>query len=296
MRTFLWSVFAILIMSTQSSDAQIGETFQQCEARYGSVVRLQTDGLKWFHKGGFLIAIHFYEGRADRIWYAKGTSNTAEVYNELSDSEIQSLLKRNSDDRQWIADDPMLPGKSWHLQDNSIYAQYTRSHNYLFVLTADSRNRLYEENRIDRVARTTAPSDQTSLTSSGLAQIYETREACAASLGEPVTIGGLVVSGKNGALFEKAGFRMGIDFYEDLVDEITYWRVGADKDNDHLPLSEDDIQLLLRTSAPGHTWTGPVRKSDGRRYWKSEDQTLGANYTDDSRSMLHIYTKDYLSR
>lgn len=89
---------------------------------------------------------------------------------------------------------------------------------------------------------------------------------------------------------------MGIDFYEDKVDEITYWRVGADKDNDHLPLSEDDIQLLLRTSAPGHTWTGPVRRSDGRRYWKSEDQTLGANYTDDSRSILHIYTKDYLSR
>ncbi len=157
MRTFLQSVFAILLMSTQSSHAQIGETLQQCEARYGSEIRRQTDGLKWFRQAGFVIVIHFYEGRADRIWYAKGTSNTADVYNELSDIEIQSLLKRNSGDRQWIAEDPMLPAKGWHLQDNSIYAQYTHLHNYLFVLTADSRNRLYEENRIDRVARTTAP-------------------------------------------------------------------------------------------------------------------------------------------
>ena len=100
-RTVLFFIIVFSFIGNQAI-ARIGETPKQCLKRYGKPYSTKVfpdikEVWNWYLKGGFDIRIFFYDGKAGVISFSKlGTSK------ELSENEIQTLLRANGGKRIWI--------------------------------------------------------------------------------------------------------------------------------------------------------------------------------------------------
>ena len=84
--------------------ARIGETYEQCVARYGTPIEpLKGEDAK-FQKAGLVIKITFLKGIAGSIWI----ENAAGEKYPLATEVIDVLLKANTTDGEWME----LPTKS----------------------------------------------------------------------------------------------------------------------------------------------------------------------------------------
>lgn len=116
------STLACAIVSTPAAQARIGETKDQCVARYGpvrstmpSVVMESDPEAALFDYGSFGVIVHFQKGLAWHISYAQAY---------ISDPDKQRLLKENSETGEWLPRRGELVGKIfvWNNRDAGMVA------------------------------------------------------------------------------------------------------------------------------------------------------------------------------
>ncbi len=100
MKTFF--LLSILLVIPALVSARIGETREQCEARYGKPAADEpadtTDTMH--HKAGYKVICTYYEGKCEKISFAHEKDATGRA-SPLSESEIMTLLQSNSGGKPW---------------------------------------------------------------------------------------------------------------------------------------------------------------------------------------------------
>lgn len=94
-------------------DARLGETFDQCVERYGSLIERQGSAKNpqlVFAKDGITVGINFLGGKAAQISYSKEKGC-------FEDAEVQQLLAVNSGGSKWKYD----PAESTRQRLPSVY-------------------------------------------------------------------------------------------------------------------------------------------------------------------------------
>jgi hypothetical protein len=100
MKLIILAVGAILL-TTGVTFGQIGETLQQCMAKYGPVAEKQPREWHKFTSGPYHLEIHFYKDKADAIQYL----NWANGPKAFTNDEIEKLLRLSSTAHWEVMDD-----------------------------------------------------------------------------------------------------------------------------------------------------------------------------------------------
>lgn len=95
-------IFILLIgimIAASAAQARLGESIEQCNARYGEPKRISVDdnltGIASYTKNDLSITIHFLKGKADLIRYSSGEVSTVDF--DLA----KYLLKLNGRTKEW---------------------------------------------------------------------------------------------------------------------------------------------------------------------------------------------------
>lgn len=159
-RWMLAMVFIAFTPLYQQATARIGETPEQCQARYGEPVKADKDNEdRQFLKDDILITVKFYKGQADYIFFESKKMVSPAQLKGLSDSEVQGLLDANGGARSWIRSKPdhspdYKPGKNilnygpakWWTKDGMLLATQLGCAEFLIV-TKDHQQRFEEEEK-----------------------------------------------------------------------------------------------------------------------------------------------------
>lgn len=150
MTAFRLGVFAVavVLLTTLSAVARLGETFDECTARYGKHVRISDDGEVYvFESGSFRIFIEFHEGKADLIAYKRlaPTKDYVGKPIQMTTTEIHSLLDKNFGDSPWKTSHPDLYRVDYICEDKSMTATYSTLTGKLLVLTDKALQRVLAE-------------------------------------------------------------------------------------------------------------------------------------------------------
>lgn len=125
--------------------ARIGESFDQCTARYGRHVRLSDDGqVHVFEAGKFRIFIEFTGDKADEVIYRKIPPGRDYVGKplQLSTGEIHSLLRNNFGGKEWNVAHPDLYTIAYTDPAGGWSASYSTLSGNLILLTREAADRL----------------------------------------------------------------------------------------------------------------------------------------------------------
>ncbi len=139
MKLLAVTVASFLIIASVAS-ARIGETLEQCEARYGKG-SVGKDGEISFTKAGFTIQATFYEGKVDAIGVFKIERDVLGHPKEMSDTEVQTLLEANGGGKAWRKLNAVSMDKQWSNEDGSVMAFMKFTSNILIVSTRASLER-----------------------------------------------------------------------------------------------------------------------------------------------------------
>jgi hypothetical protein len=126
-------IIALLLCCCASAFARIGETLEQCKQRYGQPYKT-TEQAVYFRKAPFHIAVIFYQGKAICVGYRMIEENALGKGTEISDNEIEQLLKFNGADRQWKRREVI---SMWYTLDGQLFAHYDTWDHYLGVATKE---------------------------------------------------------------------------------------------------------------------------------------------------------------
>jgi len=133
----------LLLLLPSTTFARIGETLTQCEARYGKADRTDKDtGVVYFLKGGFYIMVDFHQGKAEAVGYKKEQGGK-----EMSDNEIETLLKANGEDKKWKRIESITIKQQWRTEDGLLVAVYYPVDNILLVGTQEGLARFRTEKK-----------------------------------------------------------------------------------------------------------------------------------------------------
>ena len=86
-----------LFMSPATAHCRIGETLDQCKARYGDPINV-LESTALFSKGGIFVSTHFGKGTVDEISYYRTSVKNPNRRVSPSDAEVQVLLNANAQD------------------------------------------------------------------------------------------------------------------------------------------------------------------------------------------------------
>jgi soluble cytochrome b562 len=92
---------ATLVMTGNVAFGQIGETLQQCIAKYGPVVEKPAREWHKFESKPYHLEIHFYKANADAVQYL----NWVDRQKAFNKGEIETLLKQCSTAHWEVVDD-----------------------------------------------------------------------------------------------------------------------------------------------------------------------------------------------
>ncbi len=88
-----------ILLAVSTADARLGESIEQCRARYGEPKRVTLNddltGIATYSKNDLSITIHYYNGKADLIRYSPGLVSTVDL--DLA----KYLLKLNGRTKEW---------------------------------------------------------------------------------------------------------------------------------------------------------------------------------------------------
>lgn len=129
---FVTLVLAILSVTAY---ARVGETTEQCRARYGEPISSSEKGTL-YKKSGLLIVATFYEGKCDLIGYRKVEENSLGKAIKLTENEINLLLKSNSQS-EWKKQNNLSMSSQWQTEDGTLFANYDIFENTLGVMSAE---------------------------------------------------------------------------------------------------------------------------------------------------------------
>jgi hypothetical protein len=142
----LAAIAAVTLTTSSTLFARIGETEQECAARYGEPIKKFPDNSLAYQKSGLAIIISFFDGKAASVVYRKIATNALSKGEQLSENEIEILLKSNSGGVPWkkrVAisitknweTDSMI--KHWETENGELLATYLTFDNLLMVGTKD---------------------------------------------------------------------------------------------------------------------------------------------------------------
>ena len=132
----VFSLIAILMMLSNKASARIGETLDQCKARYGEPVTVDGDTYT-FMKNGLLVIVEFYENKVDLIGFRKAEENALSIAADMSDNEIQTILSANGNGNNWRKREVISINKEWEAEDVTMFAQYITMQNILMIFTKE---------------------------------------------------------------------------------------------------------------------------------------------------------------
>ncbi len=82
--------------------ARIGETREQCEARYGLAVKVEDDGVTTVHvRAGFKVECSYFEGKCDCILFSKMPASPGLEDLPLTEADQKTLMDANSGGKTW---------------------------------------------------------------------------------------------------------------------------------------------------------------------------------------------------
>jgi hypothetical protein len=135
--TPLLAAIAAAALTTSTLFARIGETEQECAARYGEPIKTFPDNSFLYQKADLGILITFFNGKADAITYRKIATNVLGKGEEISENEIEILLKSNSGGVPWKKRVVISMNKNWETENGELLATYITFENWLMVGTKD---------------------------------------------------------------------------------------------------------------------------------------------------------------
>jgi hypothetical protein len=145
-RLLLGAAFAVLECSTAT--ARIGETLEECEARYGEVTPTTPapehfpEGcvMHGFEKAGMTVAVTIHDSKVVQIMFWKIEKDAAGKPQPLDAIEIKTLLDANGGGQEWEeapANEIPPDTEAWYtkLDDGVVLATYARTAGRLTLVT-----------------------------------------------------------------------------------------------------------------------------------------------------------------
>ena len=97
---FFILVLTALLALPWNAQCRIGETLDECKARYGSPVEVKKDAAL-FLKNGMYVSAHFADGKVVEISYYKKSPKNPKKSVCPTDTEAEILLRANAHDTPW---------------------------------------------------------------------------------------------------------------------------------------------------------------------------------------------------
>ena len=133
----LAAIAAVALTTSSTLFARIGETEQECAARYGQPVNNFPNDRLLYQKSGLGILITFFNGKADAITYRKIATNALGKGEPLSEHEVEILLNSNSGGAPWKSVAVISMNRNWKTENGELQAAYNTIENLLMVGTKD---------------------------------------------------------------------------------------------------------------------------------------------------------------
>lgn len=114
MKTLMFIITTALLLS--AAQARIGETLDECNARYGAGARAFTDGYEHavWQKGEVIISAYFLNEKCERIRFEKTRHGPA-----LTDADAAILVEANSGGLSWKECFELI-GREWERSDKAV--------------------------------------------------------------------------------------------------------------------------------------------------------------------------------
>lgn len=139
-------LLTLIVLTAMTSLARIGETLDECKARYGDPVNASGDGTDaMFNKNGIIVAVEFTDNKADFVMYAKEKTNVVGIGEKFSNAEVETLLKSNGGDRQWSKLQTISVNSDWETDKPQLCAHLDAVKNHLMVATKECLDRKAKE-------------------------------------------------------------------------------------------------------------------------------------------------------
>jgi hypothetical protein len=138
-------LLSVLITLSSSALARIGETREQCDARYGKPVEvIEKTQTVAYEKAGLRIECTFYENKCDSIYFIRLEKDAKGKGIPFPEDEKRILLEANSGGKPWIK--VPTPGvtsvEDWECTDQDLSALcFTEDDIYLSITTKALRER-----------------------------------------------------------------------------------------------------------------------------------------------------------
>lgn len=136
--------------------ARLGETEAQCIERYGPAdPTIEQEGTLFFHKSGFIVSTHFFEGKVDCIIYSKEKAGGAYYSEKFSDTELAELLRINGAEAVWILSrSSTARDKRWFSKEGTLIAYYRENRDPSFlIMTKDFAERDLQQSKKQEMER-----------------------------------------------------------------------------------------------------------------------------------------------
>jgi hypothetical protein len=130
MKTLLLAALVIGSLSSPTTAlGRIGESMDECKARYGEpvgedndVIQIPNSKLVVFMKAGLAVGVTLIDGRAAMINFQKVKKDSLGTPEPISDTEIDALLAANAVGK-WRAVDSPVGKKQWMSEDGKYFGQ-----------------------------------------------------------------------------------------------------------------------------------------------------------------------------
>lgn len=126
----LAAIAAVALTTSSTLFARIGETEQECAARYGEPVKKRPNNSLLYEKSDLNIFITFFNGKADAIAYGKIAKGQ-----QFSQNEIELWLKSNSGGVPWQERAVISMNRNWETENGELLANYNTAANLLMIAT-----------------------------------------------------------------------------------------------------------------------------------------------------------------
>jgi hypothetical protein len=128
----LLAAIAAVTLTTSTLLARIGETEQECAARYGEPTKKLSNSSFLYQKSDLKIFIIFFNGKADAIAYSKIAKGQ-----QLSENEIETSLETNSGGVPWQKRAVISMNRTWGTENGELLANYDTVAHLLMIATKD---------------------------------------------------------------------------------------------------------------------------------------------------------------
>jgi hypothetical protein len=128
----LLAAIAAVTLTRSTLFARIGETEQECAARYGEPTKKLPNNSFLYQKSDLNIFIISCNGKADAIAYSKIAKGQ-----QLSETEIEILLKSNSGVVPWQKRAVISMNRDWETENGELLANYNTAEHLLMIATKD---------------------------------------------------------------------------------------------------------------------------------------------------------------